>query len=356
MTKYKLEIITLERSNYIKNLLNDFPEKDIHYYPDYLKLFEDFLGTKGIYVFYGDDKNYIITPYFERPVSTGAQNSEYIDLVSIWYFGGPIHNIQDKKLLPDVFQNFRKVFNEYCQENNVVSEFQRFNPILGNYKLFQNDPSLYYNRENVYVDLKKDLEILYNEYSRHVRKNINKAKRYRLKVYHSENRESISKFIEIYSEAMKKKKAKDFYYFNETFFNNLFKIFKEEAKLFQVEYDGKIISSSIELGKYGILYDYLRGSNPRYFDLRPNDILIDEIIKWAKFNNYKYFVLGGGNSSSLKDGLFKFKKSFSSTTADFYVYKKIHNLGEYKRLCKIHGKKQDSLEYEKALFFPEYME
>ena len=51
MTKYKLEIITLERSNYIKNLLNDFPEKDIHYYPDYLKLFEDFLGTKGIYVF-----------------------------------------------------------------------------------------------------------------------------------------------------------------------------------------------------------------------------------------------------------------------------------------------------------------
>jgi len=350
MGKYELKIITLEQSDYIKNLLDDFPKKDIHYHPDYLKLFQDFLGTRGMYVLYGNDKNHILFPYFERKIS-----GKYLDLVSTWYFGGPTHNIQDKKLLPGILQNFRKAFNKYCQENNIVSEFQRLNPILDNYKLFQDNPSLYYDRQIVYVDLKKDLEMLYNEYSRHTRKNINKAKQYGLKVYHSENIDSISKFIEIYSEAMKRKNAKDFYYFNETFFNNLFKIFRDEAKLFQVEYDGKIISSSIELGKYGILYDYLRGSNPKYFALRPNDILIDEIVKWAKFNNYKYFVLGGGNSSSLDDGLFKFKKSFSSTTADFYVYKKVYNLGEYERLCKMRGKKQDSLKYEKASFFPEYI-
>lgn len=350
MKKYELKIITLEKSHYIKNLLDDFPEKDIHYHPDYLKLFQDFLGTKGIYMLYGNDKNYILSPYFERKIS-----EKYLDLVSTWYFGGPIYNIQDKKLLPGIFQNFRKAFNKYCQKNDIVSEFQRLNPILSNHKLFQNNPNLYYDRKIVYIDLKKDLEMLYDEYSRHTRKNINKAKQCGLRVFRSENKNSISKFIEIYSEAMKRRNTKDFYFFNEMFFTNLFKIFKDEAKLFQVEYDGKIISSSIELGKYNILYDYLRGSNPEYFYLRPNDILIDEIIKWAKSSGYKYFVLGGGQSSSPEDGLFKFKTSFSSTTKEFYTYRKVHNLEEYTRLSELCGRKQSSLEYERAKFFPEYI-
>jgi CelD/BcsL family acetyltransferase involved in cellulose biosynthesis len=185
---------------------------------------------------------------------------------------------------------------------------------------------------------------------------LNKALKSNLRVYEDKSKKGISQFISLYSESMKQKGAKKFYFFNEDFFNKLFDTFKEDIALFHVELDGKVISSSIELGKYGILHDYLRGCDPNYLELRPNDILIDTIIKWAKSKGYNYFSLGGGASPSEEDGILRFKRSFSSTTSDFYVYKKIHNLKAYNDLCSISGKKQSELKYEKAQFFPEYSE
>jgi len=349
MGNYNLEILTLERSRHINNLLDGLSQKDIHCCLDYMKLFQDYLGAKVVYLFYGNDTNYILLPYFERPI-----NGEYADIASPWYYGGPVHNFKDEKSAQDAFNNFIREFEEYCKANNIVSEFQRLNPIFNNHKLFQKSANLIYNRKIIYIDLRKEHQILRNEYSRHSRKNINTAHRNKLRVNLIAGDKIDSNFLDLYYKSMDRKKADDFYYFNETFFGSLFKTFKNDIKLFQVEYENKIIASSIELGKYGILYDYLRGTNPEYLHLRPNDLLIDEIIKWAKSNDYQYFVLGGGNSPSLQDGLFKFKKSFSSTTAEFYTYRKIHNLEKYKELCAMIGKKPDDLEYEHAQFFPEY--
>jgi len=357
MENYKLKIMTLKDSDHIKSLLDDCQKMDVYIHPDYLKLFQEYTRNKAIYTYFGNERNYILIPYFERPVNSLENKSipECFDLVSPWYYGGLVHNIKDNKLLQEVFNNFTKKFEEYCKKNNVVTEFQRLNPILRNHILYQNHPGLFYDRKIVYVDLTKNLETINNEYTRHTRKNINKAIRNNLKVYHGENKENISKFIKIYTESMERKNAKRFYYFNEKFFHNLLKISKGGIKIFYVECEGKIICSSIELGKNDILHDYLRGISPDHLNLRPNDILIDEIIKWAKSAGYKYFILGGGITSSEDDGLLRFKKSFSSTVSEFYVYKKIYNLEKYKKLCEIHGKKQSNLEFENAQFFPEYL-
>jgi len=352
MEEYKLKILKLEEKGYIKNLLDKCILNDIHCHPDYLSIFQEYQGNNAIYFYFGNEENYIIIPYFKRPIKILGFN-EYFDLVSPWYYGGPIHNIKDEKLLQNIFSNFTKKLNEYCINNNIITEFQRLNPILRNYELYKNDPSLYFDRNIVYIDLTKDIETINKEYTRHTRKNLNKAKRNRLRVYSDESEKGMSKFIQVYTESMKKKNAREFYLFNDVFFKNFFRKFKNEIKLFHVEYKGKIVCSSAELGKYGVLHDYLRGVNSEHLLLRPNDILIDEIIRWAKSQGYKYFSLGGGASSTVDDGIFRFKKSFSSTTAKFYVYKKIHNLDKYKELCQVKGK--NNLEFEKAQFFPEYI-
>ncbi|MBR9706175.1 GNAT family N-acetyltransferase [Candidatus Pacearchaeota archaeon] len=355
MAEYELEIIPLEEKNQVKNILNKVPEHDIYTHPNYLKLFQDYTRNKAIYVYYGNKKDFILIPYFERSVNFfGYDDSDYIDLVSPWYYGGPCYNVNNKKLLKEMFSNFIERFGEYCKNNKVITEFQRLNPLLKNHELYKNGSKIFYDRDIVYIDLTKNLENINKEYTKHTRKNIKKAKINGLGVYPDESKKSISKFIKIYSESMKKKNAKDYYYFNETFFENLFKKFKGEVRLFNVEYNGKVICSSIVLGIHNILHDYLRGVNSDYLHLRPNDILIDEIIKWAKSSNYQYFCLQGGVSSSDDDGIFRFKKSFSSTTSKFFTYRKIHNLDEYIKLCGINEKKQIDLKYENSKFFPEY--
>lgn len=347
----KLKIIALKEKEHLRKLIDVCTEKDIHSTPDYISLFHEYQGYEAFYAYFGDEPNYILVPYFKRPILFSTE--KLFDIVSPWYYGGPISNVKDAQLLNKLFSQFLEKFSKYCKENHIVTEFQRMNPILKNHELYKNDSSLSFDRKIVYVNLRKDLNKLYEEYDRHARKNINKAIRNGLKVYSDDTQESIKHFIEIYTKSMKQKNAKEFYLFNEKFFHKLFNIFKKEIKLFRVEYNGKIVCYSIELGKYGILHDYLRGVDSEVLPLRPNDILLHEVIKWAKSAGYSYFSIGGGASSAEDDGIFNFKKSFSATVADFYVYKKIHNLEKYKELCKTRGK--CDLLYEKAQFFPEYM-
>jgi len=351
----ELKIIPLKEREYLKKLIDSCIKKDVFTSPEYISLFQEYHGYEAFFVFYGDEKNYVLIPYFKRPISASKGMDKWYDIVSPWYYGGPIHNIKETNLLDKLCKEFLEKFSKYCKENNIVTEFQRLNPLLENYGLYKHDSSLFFDRKIVYVDLTKDLNTLYNEYDRHARKNIKKAVRSGLKVYSDDNRKGIKNFIEIYAKSMKQKNAKEFYFFNERFFNNLFDTFKNEIKLFHVEYNGKIICSSIELGKYGILHDYLRGVDSEVLPLRPNDILLNEIIIWAKSAGYNYFSIGGGASSAVDDGIFRFKKSFSATLADFYVYKKIHNSEKYMELCNLKGKKQDDVQYEKAPFFPEYL-
>jgi len=357
MEKYELKELALEESAFIENLIEQCPRKDVHCHPSYVKLFEDYTKQQGFYLHYGSEKEFLLIPYFRRPIQLGASKdfSEYADLVSPWYFGGPVHNISNENALQKLFSNYMNELGQYCKKNNIVTEFQRFTPLLQNHLLYQHHPGLFYDRKIVYVDLTKDLETIYSEYTRHARKNINKATRNGLRVYSDNSQASLSQFLEIYSESMKRKNAKQYYYFNDLFFNDLFTRFKDDIKLFHVEYQGNIICSTIELGKYQILHDYLRGSNPDYFIYRPNDILVDEIIRWAKNAGYNYFVLGGGSSSSTEDPLLRFKQSFSPLEANFYVYKKIHNTEKYKELCALKGKQHSDLQFENAQFFPEYL-
>jgi lipid II:glycine glycyltransferase (peptidoglycan interpeptide bridge formation enzyme) len=349
----ELKIITLKEKEHLRKLIGRCIEKDIHSSPDYLGLFQDYQGYEAFYVYYGDEHNYILVPYFKRPIHLSTQ--KLFDIISPWYYGGPISSIKDAQILGKLFSQFLEKFRKYCKENNIVTEFQRMNPLLKNHELYKNDLSLSYDRKIVYVDLRKEINTLYQEYDRHARKNINKATRSGLKVYADDSREGINKFIQIYTKSMKQKNAKAFYLFNEKFFHNIFERFKSDIKLFQVEYIGKIVCSSIELGKYGILHDYLRGVDSEVLPLRPNDILLHEILKWAKSAGFSCFNIGGGATSAEDDGIFRFKKSFSATVADFYVYKKIHNPEKYNELCEKKGKKQDELHYEKAQFFPEYL-
>ena len=197
----ELKIMTSDDSEQIINLLERC-KRDIFSHPEYLKLFAEFENNEVIYFYYGNENNFIIIPYFKRKIKN-TENK--FDLVSPWYYGGPVHNFNDDELLKKNVIEFKEKLNEYCMNNNIITQFQRLNPLLKNYKLYQDDPNLFHDRKIVYVDLTKDIESIKKEYTRHTRKNLNKAKNNELKVYSDSN---FSKFNEIYDKSMQRKNAK----------------------------------------------------------------------------------------------------------------------------------------------------
>lgn len=330
-----------------------FAPGDVHLDPRYLKLFETYNKQQALYFYYTARGGEFLMAFFER-VLPDFGTGVYKDILSPWYYGGPLHTFKNISEAQNEFPKFLQEIDSYCLANNIISQFQRFNPALQNQALYTGDPGLLWNRKVVSIDLTKDLDTIRGEYDYKVRKNLRRSEKEGFRIFRGVTPETIEYFKKVYIASMDRKTAGKFYYFDEKFYTDLFAQFPEEAQLFTVYKGEEVAASSLVLGNGTILHDYLRAAYPQFMAMRPNDLVVDAIVEWAKSAGYEQYSLGGGHSTKEDDSLLGFKKSFSPTTKDFYVYKKVHNHEAYARRCKADGKNESEPLFEKADFFPEY--
>ena len=180
----------------------------------------------------------------------------------------------------------------------------------------------------------RSLEIPINElwmdFKQKVRKNVKKANTYNLEIIIESTENHMEDFLRIYYSTMDRTDAEDEYYFSKQFFADLNRM-KDNVMYFYTVYEGKIISAELVIYGKENCYSYLGGTDREYFDVRPNDFLKYEIIKWAKNKGLKNFVLGGGYGSD--DGIFQYKLSLAPHGLyDFYIGRRIFNKELYDKL------------------------
>lgn len=307
-------------SNEAKNL------GDIYYTSDYYRMYEHNGDGKGKLFIYKEGNNIVFYPFMINEIIGYNLDKKYYDIETAYGYGGPLTNSYDEEFL----ENFEHRFLNYCNENDIVSEFVRFHPLLKNEKIFSKNIDILHNRITVYLDLTKGIEKIWNEDIKSKNRNmIRKAEKNGLRVEVSNDYEI---FKDIYSKTMNKVEASNYYYFDE----NYYKEMKNNINyiLLNVMKENITVASAIFM-KYGDYFHYhLAGSLEEYLKLAPNNLLLWEAIKLACRSGAKKFNFGGGLSDSLDDNLFKFKSSFSKDTSDFFIGKRVHNKYIYDYLIK----------------------
>lgn len=224
---------------------------------------------------------------------------------------------------------FNQHFNAWTAAANVICEVIKFH-------LFEEDlltfPGLTESPlANIGVNLSLSAEEIWTGFEHKVRKNVKKAQRSELKTISESSGNYLEDFLRIYYNTMDRRLAKENYYFTPDFFKKIILLMPENFRFFHVLSDEKIISTELCLLSRDNIYSFLGGTNPQYFELRPNDLLKHEIILWGKENKKKWFVLGGGNSEN--DGIFKYKKSFAPQSIfRFNIGTLIYNVEKYNLL------------------------
>ena len=195
-----------------------------------------------------------------------------------------------------------------------------------------------------------------------VRKNVKKAIREGLKckiVNGAELSEvELYDFYTVYKDTMVRNNAQNsFFYSVETF-----KTFVSQCSnicMFAFIYDeSKAISVEMVLISDDTIFSFLGGTLGDYFEKRPNDLLKSELIKWARTNEIKYFVLGGGYGS--EDGIFRYKKAFfPNDVVDFNTGRWVINNQLYSEIlieakAKYEAENGVSEEFNEKDFFPAY--
>ena len=318
---------------YIEKLPEE--KQDIYFTRQYCCLSQQLVRGEAQLFVYEKGENFILYPFIKRPIQNMKLDKVYYDIETPYGYGGPIIKYEDSILIHD----FESAFLEFCLKENIIAEFIRFHPLLKNELFFQENVEILHNRTTVWLDLKKNLDDIWKqEISSTCRNRIRKCEKNGLEVEISDN---YDEFVEIYNQTMHKVGAGEFYFFDKQYYDGIRN--NPNCILMRGTQNKAVLAGAIFMKYKDYFHFHLGGSKREFLKLAPNNILMWSAIKYAKLCGCKKMHFGGGLTDSKEDSLFRFKSTFSSSCADFYIGKRVHNREIYKKLIQkwedIHGEK-----------------
>ena len=314
--------------------LNNFESNHPYYKVEFLDIFYSGLSKARAFVYYDvNEEPLIAMPFYLREINEELKldlDDTYFDVISTWGYSGPIYN---KTTSSETLKQFWSEVDNWYKNNNVVSEFVRFNP---------SDNQDHYSGDlvtvmNIIKGKLLDIETIWTNYNRKVRKNINKAKREELysKLFFEDaiTDQVIDDFYAIYKHTMDRTNATESYYNSKEKLTHFMRSCPKNSVI-ALTYKGDIpISSEIILLSEDSLFSFIGGTLSEYFNFRPNEILKHDVIEWGFNQGYKFYVLGGGLGK--EDGIYSYKKAFfPEDTHPFITGRKVIDNVIYKRLSK----------------------
>ena len=338
--------ISIDNADEWDAVVRSFFEYEVFYLSTYARAFMEEDQTNGtpILLLYQNNGDRAINVIFKRDIALDTkmqgkiEKGKYYDIITPYGYGGFCGKVSD-------WSELNREYNYYCVKNNYISEFVRFN-LFSEY-VNHYDGIVESRTHNIIRSLEMTIDDVWMDFKHKVRKNVNRANVYGLNVIVDDKAEYLDDFLRIYYLTMDRKDAREEYYFSRRFFEEITKL-NNNAIYFHAIYEGTIISTELILCGPNNIYSYLGGTDSRYNNLRPNDYLKFEIIKWAMDKGYRNYVLGGGYGSD--DGIFQFKYALAPHgIVDFNVGKKIYDREKYDRLVSMRNPEELN-----DVFFPLY--
>lgn len=330
------EVISNKNKGEWIKALEQFPKKDIFYLHEYCNLYPSLGdGEPYLFVYRDEEKNQVCYVFFKRNLQEipffRATEAIYDIITPPYGYGGPFYMTGDKKQL---ILNFRKEFEEYCQKENIISEFVRFHPLYQNHVYLEDTMDVFFDRETVYVDLEKREDQIVHNYHKNHRRNLNKAIKNQLHFHVFQKEDAVNQveiFYELYKETMDKLNAASYSYFSTIYIENLLSDLTENAIIAAAFYQGHMVSAALCLMEGGSIHYHLGCSRREMLYVGINVFLLHQTAIWAKQQGCHTFHLGGGHVG--RDSLFQFKYRFNSSgILPFYVGRKIHHQEKYQSL------------------------
>ena len=342
--------INVDEREYWNETVRSFVDYDVFYLNEYVTAFMQENTSNGIPIllYFQNGTDRAINVIFKRDIAKDEnlkgkiKEGLHFDLITPYGYGGFWGTVVDNDIL-------NKEYNEYCKLRKFVCEFVRFE-LFSNY--YRNYDGIVETRtHNVVRSLDMSIDEIWMDFKQKVRKNVKRANTYNLEIVIENTGKYIDDFLNIYYMTMDRSNAEQNYYFSKRFYETLNSM-KDNIMYFHAMFKGKIISTELVIYGSENAYSYLGGTNRNYFDLRPNDFLKFEIIKWAKKKGLKNFVLGGGYG--LDDGIFQYKICFAPHGGrDFYIGRKIFDTVTYDELCELRGEMNNE-NIDEREYFPKY--
>lgn len=330
-----LKVYGLDQASAWDSVVQSFEEYDVYWLSGYVKAFQIHGDGDPILFSYDDGETRGINVIIKRDIAKDENfigvipEEKYYDFVTPYGYGGWIIEGDSGKVL--------SAYEEWIHNNEIICEFVRFHPIIGNHRKLDKFYDVVQLGEVVHMDVSSP-ETIWNNLTSKNRNMIRKAMKNNIKVFNGRFPEIFKKFREIYNDTMDRDAADAYYYFDSRFYESILEDLSQNAQVFWAEKDDQVIAASIIIGANGYLNYHLSGSLKEFRSLAPSNLILYYASLWGCANGYKTFYLGGGVGSG-EDSLFRFKRSFYKGDLNhFYIGKRIYNTRKYDELVALRKK------------------
>lgn len=341
-----LQVLYLENSNKWDKIVKSFKDYDVYYLSGYCKAFKYHGDGEPLLFYYEDEKCRAINVVMKRDIALDShfigiiEGNKYFDFATPYGYGGWL--IEGERV-----GNLFKEYEKWCFENNIVSEFVRYHPVLNNSVFSEGIYDVVPLGETIAIDT-SDKELIWTNFNKKNRNVIRKAINNGIEIRHGFSEELFDVFINLYNATMDKDNANKYYYFGKEFYKSIRNDLKDNATIFYAILNEVVVAASIIIFANGRLNYHLSGSMKDYQHLAPSNYLLYKASEWGNEIGCKTFHLGGGVGSS-EDSLFKFKRAFyNGELKRYFIGKKIFNMDVYKKLTEMRK------DWINQCFFPEY--
>ncbi len=349
-----LSIITFNETEQWNTTVKTFKDYDVYYLSSYLKAFKIHGDGEPILFYYEDENIRAINAVMKRDVAAderfnGKINpNTFYDLTTPYGYGGFLieGNIKEESL-----QVLNKAYSSLCMEEGIVSEFVRFHPVLNNREHSSEIYEIFNLGKTITCSL-SSLDDIWNNLNTNKKRWAKKATKSGVEIFWGRSPELFSEFRCMYNKTMEKNNAKNYYNFDEDFYDSVLLDLPYNSLIFYASFEKRKIAMVLITFGNGQIHHHLSASDIEFQYLGPTNLLMYEVACWGNINGFKTFHLGGGVGSKA-DSLYEFKQGFNKNSdTTFSIGKKIFDEEKYNYLMKIRNGQSHFDESE--VFFPRY--
>lgn len=350
-----MEIDIIRDKGLWDRVIESFPNRDVYFSNGYFLPFSHYGDGMPCLFYLVSVNGRVAYPFMERDIAEcpnlrgKIERGRFRDISSAYGYGGPLYETAVMGGSFSLLQrDFISAFSEYCASRCILSQFDRFHPLLRNHAFLEGYSELAGIRKTVMIDLSNP-DGIWNDMESSCRNMIRKARKNGVSVRVDDDPATLDTFIELYQQTMKRNGTSPYYLFSSAFFRVTMDSLGKNMFIANACYGGKIIASSMFLRGPNFLHYHFSGSDPEFKNLQATSLLLYETALSESARGMKVFHLGGGFRSQ-NDPLFRFKRSFSRREPlDFFIGRKIHDPARYAELVRWAGYKEME-----TSFFPKY--
>lgn len=319
----------------------DERQRDIHFLPEYGRIYAQSYGHQPLLACYGDADAYVVQAFVKRPLNDMPflrdQNvaEPYFDIASPYGYGGPAWRASSFDAAVALYRGLRRELAAWCGEQRIASEYVSLHPLLGNESVVRAaGVAASLVKQVVYLDCAGGEAALWAGLSRGHKSNLRRAQKAGIAVEKvALSAANLAQFSRLYYLTMDRSGATERWYFPERYFSDCAEqLGHARLSLFFARAAGELASAYLLMHDFGVAYYHFAGADPRFFDLRPNNAIMHETALWAARAGCRTYHLGGGVAASEDDALFRFKAGFSPLRATLFSYGVVHHQPAYREL------------------------